>query len=498
MPCMSLPVEFEPWTPNLAPKQWEVFNCYKRAVLLTGPRKSSKTIACAHKVWRHLWDTPGARVALISRTYKVAKSGGVWEDVINIVGAQWLSSGMTGDTGEEIAYTTQARPGGPFGPKTDLQTRTVFFRIRNRHGGESELILFSLDDDSEVEAKLKSTRFSMIWFSELSNFQTRKVFDISLLQLRMPHLNFEDHMWIADTNPAEEGEDSWIWKLWFQERVAENHPDPEFQKNLELFQFTLDDNPFLDPRERRELEGVYIYDPGEYDRNVLGHWTKGHGFLGKVFADMLAPDTFIDGAIDIGVTTDKLYSGWDLGVKYHACVLLERRMIEGRPVWLVLDEIVALDEKISTAAFTYQVVEKIMAIEKHYGRAFKWQHWSDNTALTVYRPGIDGYDASEVLLASGGQISLEAADKPEGSVKAAVKHIRRLLRERRLFVGKNCPYVIEMFEQIAAGKKYAVEDTRLKDVFDALRYPIFMTDAEEMAAAEQIRSSPRVSAIVHV
>lgn len=494
-PEVAQVAEEEAWTPNLAPRQWDVFNCFSRALLVAGGRLTGKTVSVCHKVWRHLWDTPGARVALVSRTQRVAKMGGVWEDLIKISGPEWMESGMIGETGVPIEYTTRDGAGRP-GPKTELSTRSAFLRIRNRWGGESELILYSLDDDDEVEAKLKSTRFSLIWFSELSNFKNRKVFDVSRLQLRMPHLNFEDHQWIADTNPAEEGEDSWIWKLWYEERTRKDHPKPEFQEGLQLIEFRLADNIFLDKRQIDELEGTYSTNPGEYDRNVRGIWTKGTASNGKIFADLLSDDMFIDGAIEVSKDTEELYCGWDLGNVYSSFVILEKRNISNGDVWLVLDEVHVVDERVSTAEFTGMALSKMLALEAFYGRTFKWIHWSDNTALTVYRPGIDGFDASEVLRASGGQIELQAVDKPAESVRACVKILRRKIREKRFFVGRNCPRVIGMLENLSAGKKYAVEDTAWKDAFDATRYVIWAVERDEITD-DQVSSSSR-GGVAHI
>ncbi len=502
-----MPDEF--WIPNfVAPsgrvheKQVEIFNCFDRYVLVCGPRRSGKTLGVLHRVMRHLWETPGARVALVTKTNKVGKEGGVWADLIELIVPEWLASKMVGETALPLEYVSVSR--GEPGPRMDAATRTSSFRIRNYFGGESELIHLSLDNVAEVEAKFKGTRFSMIWFSELSEFDSLNVFTATIQQLRIG--TFETQQFIADTNPAVEGEDSWIYQQWYV-RVRQKEPpddfvaginlqntielakdpnytpsDPQtewenYRKSFRLIEVLLEDNPFLGPRERAELIGSNIgLNPGDYDRNVLGKWAKGFGHRGKLFSDVVSEAIhFVEPAVDLDPASSLLYTGWDIGSVNNAFVILEMRLIQDKPVWCVVDEVVTIDEKISTENFTYQTLEKIVKLEEYYKRSFEYIHWSDDSALNVYRPGSqDGYDAAIVERVSGGSIKLLAADKPKTSVSTGIGIIRRLLRENRLFVGNNCPKVQEMLMNISEGKTKEVDDSIYKHPFDALRYPIYM------------------------
>lgn len=445
-------------------------------------------------------------MALFAKTIKSAKDGGVWNDLTDITAPEWMNSGMVGQTGLPMEYTSVVN--GVAGPKSDGATRTMYFTVRNMFGGNSELLLFSLDDEKYVEAKVKSMRFSLIWFSELSNFVSRECLNVSLLSLRMPHLKYEQHLWIADTNPAKEGKDSWIYKLWYQDRVRKDHPNPnakpkeiagwmEFQKGLRLIEFTLDDNPFLGTRERNELESLYADDPGEYDRNVLGIWTKGRGGIEKVFADVFIPERHvITEAIDIAPDTEKLFTSWDLGSGVNsAAVILEKRIISGTPHWMILDEHVSVDIEVSTEEFAFQMYQKMIHLEEFYHRRFKWTHWSDSSSTDVYRAAIDGYDAGLVAKATQGRVQLQGVEKPPGSVLTSIRMIRRLLRENRLFVGENCPSVIKMLEQIEHGDKKDVDDGPLKHVFDSTRYAVYAEGKKDIDFEE---SRPQSRALISV
>jgi hypothetical protein len=497
------------WHPNFtAPsgkahnKQIDIFNCFDRYLLVCGPRRSGKTLGVLQRVMRHLWETPGARVALVTKTNKVGKEGGVWSDLVEMVVPEWLNSNMEGGEGLPLEYVSESK--GVPGPRVDAATRTSSFRIRNYYGGESELIHLSLDNVAEVEAKFKGTRFSMIWFSELSEFDSLNVFTATIQQLRIG--SWGQQQFIADTNPAVEGEDSWIYQLWYVRVRQKQAPadfvagidsqnkkrqiedpdapvrDPQtewdnYRRQFRLIEVFLEDNPFLGDNELSELVGSNVgLNPGDYDRNVLGKWSKGFGHRGKLFSDIIMESLhFVAPAIDIDASTGELFGGWDIGGVNNAFVILEQKFYMDKPVWCVIDEVVTIDEKISTEQFTFQCLDKIVKLEEFYKRTFQWTHWSDDTALNVFRPGSqDGYDAAIVHRASGGLIDLQAADKPKTSVDTGIGIIRRLIRENRFYVGKNCTKTIDMLLNVSEGKNKPVDDSEHKHPFDALRYPIFM------------------------
>lgn len=488
----------KPWHPPLYKRQFAVYNCYKRVLLVSGSRKSGKTISVVHRVIRHLWETDGARVGLFSTTIKTAKDGGVWQDIVDICLPMWLNSNMVGFTDQPIAYTTRNSM-NQWGPKSDGQTRTLYFRIRNMWGGESELKLFSLDNENEIKQKLQSTRFSMLYFPELAHFKSRDVYRVGIQQLRMYHLRPDQHMWIADTNPGEEGQDSWIYKLFYEERVNPDHKYPAIRDQLELIEFFLEDNIGMTQLERDQLHSDYEDDEGEHARMVLGKWVKGHGKLGKAFADVFSePIHVIPQNIEIAKETNVLHGGWDIGSGInHAFVMLEKRSYHGHVIWNIIDEVVSIGEKISTERFGEMCQDVIEGWESFYKRTWEWTHWADPTAVNTFRASADTYDYQEIKKGSKGKIDLEncGATKGEGSIATGLYILRRLLRERRLFVSGNCPHVIAMFNGLsrATDAKKVVTDNEFKHAFDALRYVIYMESLQDSASAVKPQSVDRKS-----
>ena len=481
------------WLPTLSAKQKQVFNCYNRFVLVCGGRYTGKSIAVCHRVWRHLWETPNAHVGLFAVTTKSAKEGGSWQDLVTI-GQEWVDSGMIGDTDLPIAYTSDNN--GIPGPKIDGTTRTAYFAIRNKHGGESKCRLYSLDNENEIESKVKNYRFSMIWFIELSNFKNKDVFRQSHPALRQFGVRDEEMMWIADTNPAKEGKDSWIYKLFYQRKSEDGK---ESGLDLKVIEIQLDDNPFITEKRRLELEENWKDDPGEYERNYEGQWVRGKGGQEKVFAPMIIPGFhFVDDAIDVAKETRTLITGWDLGHVNHGIVMWEQRLVNGYYHWNLLDELETIGEKVTIEEVAYEFWQKMKAIEGFYNRRFLWKHWSDDTALNTWRSAIGGYDQALVLKATNGEVELEAAEKPKGSVMHSVKIIRRLIRDKRLFIGKNCPASIRMLEELEYSDDLGqeIDETGpLKHIFDAFRYPIYMESRTELEFA---RPDSRGSGLISV
>lgn len=498
---MPQPEAEVPWAPDLFQKQFDVVNDRHRRALISGPRKTGKSIAICHKICHHLWNTNGAVVGLFTTSYKVATDGGSWTDLINYAIPQWI--GLEGDNGC-FEYTSGLRGEEEGGPKLDAKSRTPFFRIRNRFGGESECRLFSVDNENEIEAKTKQLRFSGVWVIELSTFKTRAIMEMTVMSLRAHGVPFEDHFWIADTNPAEEGKEHWAYKVFYKDRVDPEYPDKEFQQMTGLIEIFLDDNTKLNDIERRELENLYRDSPEEYNRFVLGIWPEGSTRRRELFSDILTPQHFVAGPIDVHRTSETLITGWDMGGINSAFVIVERRIVDGIVYWCALDEVVLTNTEISTADFTIKCLDRMIVINEFYKNTwhlfpgFNWTHWSDNSSTSVYRPQIGSVDASEVFKISNGQIELKGVEKPANSVEEGVKMIRTILREGRLFIGANCPQLKRALMEIKRGSRWTINpDDPHKHVLDAFRYAVWGEWMEDLILKDPAQKLGK-STIIHV
>lgn len=506
------------WFPRLFPAQQKVFNLGTKeeagdrhpesatAAMISGPRYTGKTIAIGHRVARHLWETPGARVGLLHKTTRNLTDGGVLNDLTDVVFPEWIESGIGFD------YTTADGNGNP-GPKTDGRTRSIFLRVRNMHGGESELRIIAIEHDCEIEQKLKSSRWSMLWLNELANFKDPRIFTCSYEQLRMVHLFAWQHLWISDTNPAAEGEDAWQYKFFYlrdwsvlqfvHDKEAKSKHEQHIERlkrALVMVEILLEDNLALSPEEISVRHALHSGDPGEYARDVLGQWVKGSGGANRLFADLFSRDIHVipeDDAekIELSATTSELFVGWDLGSVNHGVVFLEKRIVllgdKEWPVWTVLREIESIGEKIKLEDIGLMALEIMNELAVTYARKLGFRHWADSSALNTFRPTGEGFDYLTILAATDGKIHMEGVNKPRNSVQTRIRLFRRLLREKRLYVSSRCPRFIAMLEGASKGTRADEQVTSVhKHIFDGGSYPVLMESASEL---EEIAFKPTMA-----
>lgn len=470
------------WSPSLFPKQFQILNSHIKYLLVSGPRLSGKTIGNMHRICRHLWEVDNARVAMFHKTIKAAKLGGVWEDLTSIALPEWI------DAGFGMEYISEEKPGTP-GPKVDNQTRTSMLKVRNCHGGESTCLLFSIEHDAQVEQKLKNSRFSMMYFAELSNYDTRQIFSTSSQQLRdYPGVSKDQLMWLADTNPSDEGEESWIYKIWYDERLKEDHPYPIFQKNLGLIEVFLHDNPTLTEEDIEGLKATTHHDPFLYERYVNGLWVSG-GMAKRHFSGFYRPEIHIIGDASAhdpddwevalpSESSEYLIAGSDLGDVNLAAVFIDKVTDENGmfKYFTVLDDILKLGEKITLEDFTAEYLGKMDLLEEYLDRRVVWNHWSDEQAIKQWSAAIGGYQASFINKVSKGRISLRGVPKEKDSVRYRVRLLKMLLMKDQLFVSANCIPTHEMLTGLRIDPKDFVKryGNKYKHIFDALTYALQM------------------------
>lgn len=494
------------WTPPLFGRQWDIFNSRKRYLLASGSRLSGKSIGVIHKICRHMWETPDAQVGIFPKSKGLAKEQGIWQDLINYGCRTWIDA--------DIGFRYAGHGIGMDKPRTDGVTRTPIFSVRNYYGGISECRLFSVDHDAEVEDKVKNKRFSMIYFPELSMFKDRRILDVSSFQLRMVNLQEmarqrgEDiyHQWIADTNPdVVLGAKSWIYKLFYEEvpNMRES-TDPEisdYGNSFDVIDMRWQDNPHLTDNDRRSLLNL-VHDPALAEAYRDGIWGVGAQSRTRLFAPWFHRETHVVGqteedVIEVHPSSSTLFTGWDLGAVNHACALLDKYFKKVKDAqgnekeityWSVLDEHVLLqDRDESIRDFARTILDKMGEVEDYHKKKFRWDHYSDSSALEVWRPTSGSYDYLEIMAATKDRILLRGVEKPWGSVRTRIRLLRQLLAENRIFIASGCVHTIAMIEQAISGPidkntnqpKIHIAAPH-KHIFDALTYPIYMESIGEL------------------
>lgn len=466
------------WVPDLAPKGIAVLNDFHRFLLLSGPRKTTKTTCSVNKICRHLYTHDNAVVGIIGKSIRSIKSSGVWQDLIVLETGikQWLRANIGFDYAVE--------------PKITGDTKMSFFKIKNRYGGISECQVHSLEHDHEVEQKFMGTRYSMFYLPEAAQFKSESVIQILDDQLRIPTIPFEDHQILLDTNPAEEGPDHFIHRLWYRKCGEDEEPLSEKQASLyHVIEFTLDDNPFITEHEKQMLREKYSHDPIKKARFLDGKWER--DTKGGVFEDVWSEQQHVIGSTngpkdDWQILIPGQYShefsvGLDTGDVNHAASFICPRETDTETIFDLIDELVVVDRQISLADFTEGILEKRDSWEKIvrdlYGANHKivWRYWSDPSAADRYRSAADSFDSKIIRNVSDGQIILGFASKGSGSVKRRKDLLRRLLFQQRLSVSAQCRSHIEMFRYLKPGPSQAEPIQRSsvhKHCFDSLTYAL--------------------------
>lgn len=434
---------------------------------------------------------------MFSKRIKTAKEGGVWALLIDFVLPMWLERGWT-----RIVE----------GPKQDGQTRTLKICLATRYGGVTPIYLNSLDVDADVENSLKERAFSLIYFSELSKFKTRKIFDTSILSLRMPGLAYKDHLWLADTNPSDEGKRSWIYDVFWNERLRADPPDycktkrdierfVKRQSDMNVTNIYLDDNPFLSDEERDEVISAHAHDPALYARYVKGEWVTAtsDAFFNGIFDE----DLHVIGSCDSSDETEwegilpdtaraELFTSWDVGDRNSAILFISReRDKSGKYYYSVIDEIVVIDEQFLMEDLVTTAIRKMNKWETHMGHPVRWEHFSDTSSWN-YKIAAQASEQIMIQKISGGRIRLHAADKYAGATLDAVDMVKRLLYEGRIFFAAHCKYTIEMMKGLAPQKTPSgilkIPHSALSHPWDSLRYGVQSLEPIALARASSPRS----------
>lgn len=491
-------------------------------MLVCGPRRSTKTIGITHLLAWKLWTLPDHAGLVLGRNISDNLHEGPWSDLVSYTLPIWMKAGFG------MKWITE--------PKMDFSTHWNYFEVSNMHGGKSKVYLASLDIENEVEQKFKGKRFGWTYMTELSNFKYRRTFDVMRESTRIIGWKPEMHQIICDTNPSEEGEESWIWKLWYWQRTLDfdnleddekealslNGLDPEqyqqsilglkeLQSQLSLHEFTLDDNIWMNDAEKRAQFAAYAHDQNTLLRYYYGRWVKATGE--GLFKQVWKPQVHLIGEMptpsepnpQILVPEEdcmELGLGWDLGRINHAVVVVEKwkKLMDSGEIkyaFKVLDEYVRLGERILLATVVKDVESMMDYWEKRIGRKIAWRHWSDSSSFTTYDKMADSTEHIEVRKLSNRRIQLMSAQRVKGadSIDLRVDLIQKVLFEDRLVVSRSeCPHVAAMFSSLRRNRRGLVDRASIhKHPFDAMSYYICMELFHELALPmNQPRTGPSV------
>lgn len=485
--------------PDLSVKQAGLLKlCRKKTgtmkfILVSGTRWSGKSVGCGNAIADHLWHTKNGAALMLCYTAGTAATSGIWNEVTEKVIPEWIAA----DFGMQWADKGA--------PKIHGATKKMMCAVINKHGrqwldenpderiadvpawGISKLELDSLDDEREVEKKFKSRYYSLIYWSEASEFKSELTMTTMMMALRIVGLPDEEHVLLIDTNPAESGESHFLYKYFYEMRVSDEVSEEEraIQQCLHLTEWTMDDNPYITENKKAIIRSTYKDKPSQYSRYILGRWVKvvEKGLFIKQFS--LAIHVVGDASEkdpEILVPMDgcsELIVGLDPGGVNPFAYIIEKCILHEEKkdisVFRYLDELGFIGEDISVEEFTIMLLEKMDFWEKEISEPMSWSFWSDRSALDFKESIAQRTVADEMFSVSNGRIKLVGVDKGRGSVGNRIRLWRKLLVQQRVIICRaKCPKLVEMCENINCGK---VPDTIsnhsiYKHSFDAGTYPV--------------------------
>lgn len=482
------------WKPSLSPKQHKLMAlCHRRPgapkfVLVSGPRYSTKSVGCCHAIADYLWTVPDARFAVVSPTVSAADDYGIWTDLCEKVMPEWI------DAKFGMEWITEPRQKG--------RTKRVYFQVTNKFGGKSHCHLDSLQFEHDAEGRFKNKNYTGIYVSELSYYKKRETFDTWIMALRGKGYLPWQFFFLGDTNPAEEGKNSWIWKLWWEERLREatNEREMMWQRQLELMEFQVADNIFMDEDWHKQQSQLYAHSQDLMRRYYHGEWVVATD--NSTFHDSFIEEIHVKGEWETATNPDpeiivpnndctELITGWDAGVTNSAFHILNKRWTqrvirekrEGKEVLVskdvsvfdVIDEVVYLKSDEDLDDFVAECMERVQFWEDFLGHTVFWRNWSDRSAFDM-RGGLGNvYHHQLIRNITEGKIILQAADRRPGSIRQRVDLVKKLLYENRIFVCRSrCPHLIESFQGLPPGRAGAVlnKESHFKHAFDSFSYAV--------------------------
>lgn len=507
----------------------------KKFTLFSGPRYSLKTVCNLIGLCDHAWRTPQADIAAITVSQSAGLESGVWDQLVDGILPRYML--MDQGNGRRMDWVKK--------PYTSTVSKKPACIVTNAYGGKSRIQLESLKDEREVERRFKAKNYTMIYVPELSNFKERKTFDIWAESLRALHLRDDQFQFAADTNPADDGDESWIYHLWFVTRTQTYEDYCTFQAerglvilperafnvlkdSLGLLEFEIDDNIFASQQRVDELKARYAHDKDLYDRYIRGLWVKAS--TGALFAQHFRENLHVAGELATPGNPDplmlvpqdhtrKLYISIDPGSSANSAGFIFDKVVVHPlgaprplpPFFVALDEKVIIGEDHTLEDFTLALCEKMFWWEQYMGRIYEWEYYSDRSVFEQRDQSSKKYYHQLIFEASARfwekkfqdtaaeqyryrRITLRGADRGAGTLPLRVDLAKRLLFENRILISRTkCPNLIMTFKALPKRQRKSIAEHeppdvpptshKLKHAFDGFFYGVGEESFDEVASA---------------
>ncbi len=490
--------ETEEWEPVLSDSQRAYYYDDRIYVLGFGERSSGKTVAALHKLIRHCYLYDDAFAVIVALTKSGATGGGVWDKLTTM--AKFADGPLKGTSAGMLAMWFDGIE-LEYGDEYEDGAHNKFVDIRNMHGGISRIMLKSMPISSVIKDRIKGPEISFFLFEELTNTYDPDYFIKVIQQIgRRATVPSFAQQYTATCNPADEGEDHWVFKTFFIPKKTQTKAQHE--KRFGVHHVKMSQNEWMPGKEafiQSVLEEAAL-DPTSEDRLIHGKWVK--RVIGKgMFEGFWLPEVHIRplgkktrGLGLMPFENEMLTWGNDPGLVNNARVLLQRSLINGKWRWRAIDEIININQRLTDDQLVKATLEKMWFWNRRLNCTFPYEWIADEQALTHWNPS-GSYIYQQWFLISSRMIKavdrygkltpirMKAPPKGAGSVDERVKTIINKLANEELLISVNCPHVIEMFgmlkrqqDKFGNNELYKPMRTKHLHTFDAISYPIYYYD----------------------
>lgn len=441
---------------------------------------SGKSIGGEHKLVRHVYENFDALGLIFTPSIRTGRFGAV-HDLESLVLPAWTD-------GIGLDWVPS---------RLDPQTKDRVIKVGNRFGGWSTILQISIPYEAAIAARIKGVHPSFILGEELTDCEGEGYFRLMVGQLNRRRHITGPQQFVASCNPK--GPSNWVHKVFFEDPF--DHATGKSDSKFKTYHV-----PFRENAHRPEvrgyletLEAAVKGDPIERARLIEGRWVERPTGM-ALFKDYFDHATHVIGDIKLGIGLTPLPNlpvviGYDIGQVFNAAVFLQRVPTATGTVWVVFDEVIHIKERILYRQMAQEIIEKIKMWNEHAGMPLAWEHVTDDSATTQWRPGDGSLDAwaferefNRFTLVNGlPQMKMTPCPKGAGSVETRVRIVQGNLHNNNMLISATCPYVQESLLMLEAQKG---EELRPKKtaaghihVFDALSYPMLKIDLAKTMAS---------------